>query len=140
LLCTTAASRPYLKSSITTPSGGRTIASGPHAGIGRDNPNKTPNARGFTLTEAEKKELIAFLESLTDTEFLHNPSFRIRGSDNVKPSRSGFLQLLPERSFSCDPEEVWFLYARVNFLNIHIYIRKPHSVGGPDEHQRKKST
>jgi cytochrome c peroxidase len=55
--------------------GGRTISSGPYAGIGHDNPNKAPNVEGFKLTETEKKDLIAFLESLTDTEFLHNPRF-----------------------------------------------------------------
>jgi len=56
-------------------SGGRSIASGPHAGIGHDNPNKAPNVAGFTLTESEKKDLIAFLETLTDTDFLHNVRF-----------------------------------------------------------------
>jgi cytochrome c peroxidase len=55
--------------------GGRTVTSGPHAGIGHDNPNKAPNVRGFKLTDAEKRDLISFLESLTDTEFLHNPRF-----------------------------------------------------------------
>jgi cytochrome c peroxidase len=30
---------------------------------------------GFKLSEGEKKDLIAFLESLTDNEFLHNPRF-----------------------------------------------------------------
>jgi cytochrome c peroxidase len=53
--------------------GGRTIASGPYAGDGGANPNKSPNVSGFKLTESEKKDLIAFLESLTDTDFLHNP-------------------------------------------------------------------
>src|SRR5215472_13169627 len=53
--------------------GGRTISSGPYAGIGHDNPNKALNVRGFRLTETEKNDLIAFLNSLTDTEFLHNP-------------------------------------------------------------------
>ena len=55
--------------------GGRTISSGPYAGVGHDNPNKAPNVDGFKLTEAEKKDLLAFLESLTDAEFLHNPRF-----------------------------------------------------------------
>ena len=45
-----------------------------YAGIGHDNPNKALNLRGFKLTDAEKSDLIAFLESLTDTEFLKNPS------------------------------------------------------------------
>ena len=53
--------------------GGRTIASGPNAGVGRNNPNKASNVEGFVLTAAEKKDLVAFLESLTDKEFLNNP-------------------------------------------------------------------
>jgi cytochrome c peroxidase len=53
--------------------GGRTIADGPNAGVGRNNPNKAPNVQGFNLTAAEKKDLVAFLESLTDTEFLKDP-------------------------------------------------------------------
>jgi len=52
--------------------GGRTIAAGPNAGMGGANPNKSPSVAGFKLTESEKKDLIAFLESLTDTDFLHN--------------------------------------------------------------------
>ncbi len=55
--------------------GGRTIDSGPHSGIGHDNPNKSPNVRGFKLSDAEKNDLIAFLNSLTDTDFLNNPGF-----------------------------------------------------------------
>jgi cytochrome c peroxidase len=55
--------------------GGRTIASGPNAGVGHDNPNKALNVRGFKLTDAEKNDLVAFLNSLTDTEFLKNPKF-----------------------------------------------------------------
>jgi cytochrome c peroxidase len=54
--------------------GGRTITSEPYAGVGHDNPNKALNVRGFKLTEAEKADLIAFLNSLTDTEFLNNSS------------------------------------------------------------------
>jgi cytochrome c peroxidase len=53
--------------------GGRTIASGPYAGIGHDNPNKAPNVGGFNLNDTEKRDLIAFLESLTDSQFLHDP-------------------------------------------------------------------
>ena len=55
--------------------GGRTIVSGPFAGIGHDNRNKSPNVHGFPLSATEKADLIAFLESLTDTAFLHNPAF-----------------------------------------------------------------
>jgi cytochrome c peroxidase len=56
-------------------SGGRSIASGPYAGAGHDNPNKAANIDGFKLTDAEKKDLIAFLETLTDSQFLNNPKF-----------------------------------------------------------------
>ncbi len=55
--------------------GGRTIAAGPNAGVGRDNPNKDLGVDGFTLTAEEKADLIAFLESLTDEEFLIDPRF-----------------------------------------------------------------
>jgi cytochrome c peroxidase len=54
--------------------GGRTIASGPFAGVGHDNPNKAPNVHGFAMTPAERLDMIAFLTSLTDTAFLHNPA------------------------------------------------------------------
>jgi cytochrome c peroxidase len=54
--------------------GGRTIVSGPYAGVGHDNPNKAPNVHGFSFAGTEKEDLIAFLESLTDTAFLRNPA------------------------------------------------------------------
>jgi cytochrome c peroxidase len=55
--------------------GGRTIANGPLAGDGSKNPNKVSWLNGFTLTAEQRKELIAFLESLTDEEFVHDPRF-----------------------------------------------------------------
>lgn len=54
--------------------GGRTIASGPHAGRGSANPYKDGMISGFTASEAEIGDLIAFLESLTDEAFLENPA------------------------------------------------------------------
>ncbi len=54
--------------------GGRTIAGGPHAGNGHDNPNKAPNVHGFALTDPDKRDVIAFLESLTDSTLLRNPA------------------------------------------------------------------
>ena len=53
--------------------GGRTIAEGPHAGVGSDNPNKSPLVRPFTLTPEEKADVVAFLKSLTDQEFVAGP-------------------------------------------------------------------
>ncbi len=54
--------------------GGRTISSGPHAGIGSENPLKSSFVQGFLVTDAEKKDLISFLESLTDESFINNPA------------------------------------------------------------------
>jgi len=36
-------------------------------------PTKASNVQGFRLTGAEKRDLLAFLESLTDKEFLEDP-------------------------------------------------------------------
>ncbi len=55
--------------------GGRTITSGPHAGVGSANPYKSELVPGFEMTEQQKADLIAFLESLTDGDFLTDPRF-----------------------------------------------------------------
>lgn len=55
--------------------GGRTIADGELAGVGVENPYKHPLVRPFDLTVDEKAALIAFMESLTDEDFLSDPRF-----------------------------------------------------------------
>ncbi len=55
--------------------GGRNIATGPHQGDGRKNPFKDGFVTGFTLSEQEKRDVISFLESLTDETFITNPRF-----------------------------------------------------------------
>jgi cytochrome c peroxidase len=55
--------------------GGRTIKHGVNAGNGSKNPNRDPLIVASRLTPREKKDLIAFLESLTDEAFLANPRF-----------------------------------------------------------------
>jgi cytochrome c peroxidase len=55
--------------------GGRAIASGPHAGVGRTNPFKSSFIPGFTLSPDERADLLAFLNALTDEQFLHDPRF-----------------------------------------------------------------
>ncbi|MEY2539631.1 MAG: cytochrome c peroxidase [Verrucomicrobiota bacterium] len=55
--------------------GGRTIASGPHAGRGFDNPHKDRRMTGITFSAQNRKDLIAFLNSLTDTELIHDTRF-----------------------------------------------------------------
>jgi cytochrome c peroxidase len=55
--------------------GGRNIAEGPHQGDGRKNPNKDVRLNQITLNAAEQADIIAFLKTLTDAEFLSNPRF-----------------------------------------------------------------
>jgi cytochrome c peroxidase len=54
--------------------GGRTIAEGPYAGVGRDNPNKSTRFAA-SLTPEQRSDLIAFLQSLTDDALLRDPRF-----------------------------------------------------------------
>jgi cytochrome c peroxidase len=55
--------------------GGRLIEDGPNAGDGRANPYKSSFVSGFEMSEQDRADLIAFLESLTDESFLMNPAF-----------------------------------------------------------------
>ncbi len=55
--------------------GGRNILDGPNAGDGRTNPHKSLLVNGFELTDQVRADLLAFLESLRDEEFLTNPAF-----------------------------------------------------------------
>jgi cytochrome c peroxidase len=50
--------------------GGRTIGSGPSAGIGSANPYKSGFVGGFTLSPSERADVLAFLQSLTDSTFI----------------------------------------------------------------------
>lgn len=55
--------------------GGRNITSGPNKGDGRKNPFKDARLDKIKLSKAEQADLIAFLKTLTDAEFLSNPRF-----------------------------------------------------------------
>lgn len=55
--------------------GGRTIKDGPNKGVGSKSPLKDTLVRGFKLSEQERADVLAFLESLTDEEFLANPAY-----------------------------------------------------------------
>jgi cytochrome c peroxidase len=55
--------------------GGRNITSGPNAGDGRLNPNKSDLVTLINLSATEKADIIAFLKTLTDHEFITNPKF-----------------------------------------------------------------
>ena len=56
--------------------GGRTIVDSANAGEGFRNPNKAPLIRGFQMSAVDRSDLIAFLESLTDDEVIHDPEIR----------------------------------------------------------------
>lgn len=55
--------------------GGRTIESGQYAGDGSLNPLKSAFLVGFRLSAQERADIKEFLCSLTDEEFLNDPSF-----------------------------------------------------------------
>lgn len=55
--------------------GGRTIRTGPHAGVGSDSPLKSEFIKPMGLTAQEKRDLVAFLRTLTDSTFLRDPRF-----------------------------------------------------------------
>ncbi|MDM3853615.1 MAG: di-heme enzyme [Aphanizomenon gracile PMC649.10] len=63
--------------------GGRTIKTGEFAGIGSTNPFKSEFISGFKLSKSEKQDLLAFLRSLTDEEFIKNPAFSNPYGDKV---------------------------------------------------------
>ncbi|NRA64186.1 MAG: di-heme enzyme [Pseudobacteriovorax sp.] len=55
--------------------GGRNVTSGPNSGDGRASPLKSGFVTGFDISDAEKQDVLSFLRSLTDNEFLQNPRF-----------------------------------------------------------------
>lgn len=55
--------------------GGREIRSGPHAGDGRANPYKNDLVNRISLDAQERADIVAFLKTLTDHEFLSDPRF-----------------------------------------------------------------
>ncbi len=53
--------------------GGREVAAGPHAGDGRQNPYKSGFVRGLELSAEERRDVISFLEALTDRTVTSDP-------------------------------------------------------------------
>jgi len=74
--------------------GGRTITTGPHAGVGSDNPNKSEFINGFTLSARERVELLAFFNSLTDSTFITDPRLANPWTDTL-PTRRGAARRPP---------------------------------------------
>ncbi len=55
--------------------GGRPISGTPNRGDGRLNPFKSPLITGFILSKQEKKDLVSFLLSLSDTTVCRSPAY-----------------------------------------------------------------
>lgn len=55
--------------------GGREISEGPDAGDGRLSPYRSDLIANISLTEQDKRDLVAFLKTLTDRRFLTDPRF-----------------------------------------------------------------
>ncbi len=55
--------------------GGRNITSGEYQGDGRNNPNKSEFVKGFSLSQQEKQDILAFLNALSDEVFISNPRY-----------------------------------------------------------------
>jgi len=54
--------------------GGRTLDRGAHAGVGHDNPHKSALLAGFEFERGQREDLLAFLDSLTDRDFVEDPA------------------------------------------------------------------
>lgn len=63
-------------------SGGRNVVTGAYKGDGRNNPHKHPLIKGFKLNSQERKDLISFLLSLSDSSVLKNPAYANPFSDD----------------------------------------------------------
>jgi cytochrome c peroxidase len=55
--------------------GGTNHADGPNRGDGRSNPNKSTLVRPFAITADERADLVTFLRSLTDEQFVSDPAW-----------------------------------------------------------------
>ena len=73
--------------------GGRVIANGDHRGDGRANPFKSERIAGFEFTASERTDLVRFLESLIDTDFLTDPRLADPRPDAGPPQSSPIVPL-----------------------------------------------
>ncbi|HEY1586939.1 MAG TPA: hypothetical protein VGH63_14695, partial [Polyangia bacterium] len=55
--------------------GGRVITSGPYAGDGSTSIHRDPLVKPIAMTADEEADMLAFLKSLTDTDFINDPKY-----------------------------------------------------------------
>jgi len=55
--------------------GGRIITDGPYAGDGAKNPHKDPLISGINLSEQDRRDIVAFLKTLTEKDYSKDPRF-----------------------------------------------------------------
>ncbi len=67
--------------------GGRSIRTGANRGIGSRNPYKSSFVKGFTLSLRERRDVLAFLHSLTDSVFITDQRFADPFASPAKPGR-----------------------------------------------------
>ncbi|MFN7985685.1 MAG: di-heme enzyme [Vicinamibacterales bacterium] len=67
--------------------GGRRIADGSLKGDGTTSPLKSPLVKGFTLSDDDRADLLAFLQSLTDESFTTDPRFANPWTTSGTPRR-----------------------------------------------------
>jgi cytochrome c peroxidase len=70
-------------------SGGRTVKTGPNAGVGAENPNKSEFIKRSALSRQEKADLIGFLKSLTDQRLLTDPTLSDPRKVNITRAAPG---------------------------------------------------
>jgi len=71
-----------------------------YASGGKKSPFRSDRVRGFRLTTAEKADLVAFLECLTDQGFLSNPAFAAPASPPVSQAKTARQRLNEHGAFS----------------------------------------
>jgi cytochrome c peroxidase len=64
--------------------GGRSLIEGPYRGVGADSPLKDARITGFSLSPTERTDLLLFLASLSDPQFVQSA---IRSNPFARPTR-----------------------------------------------------
>jgi cytochrome c peroxidase len=67
-------------------SGGRVITSGPYAGDGSMSIHRDPLVKGIDITPDERRQMLAFFDSLTDTDFLASPAITNPHCTDITPA------------------------------------------------------